>query len=190
MARLTGRTKRRWPSWAKQLVPTVVLYGALAAFLALGIFGHAEAVRSSYTQAHGVQDNATVAAVDNTEVTGSRNGPGTWLAQVTVDLDQPVDGVNTSVVHVPYKDRYAEGDTITVLVDPRDPGYAELPGSPFADIRSWIWWVVVSLGALALALWSTLRTVILFSRRRAAPGLPSDYVHGAKRKRSPGRPGR
>jgi hypothetical protein len=66
--------------------------------------------------------------------------------------------------------------------------------------------VVVSLGVLALALWSTLRTVIRFSQRRAAPalgradvavhvtqavpGLSSDYGHGAKRKRSPGRPGR
>ena len=39
-------------------------------------------------------------------------------------------GQAQTTVHVPNRETDGPGDTLTVLVDPDNPGYAELPGSP------------------------------------------------------------
>jgi hypothetical protein len=161
--------RRRRPLGPKgQLTVTLFLY-ALFACLVIGAVGaHAAAAQSGYVQAHGVRDNATVLNVDNASST--YKGNTTWSAEVTVQLQQPVNGTTTSVVHVPYEDNSNDGDTITVLVDRGDPGYSELPGSANMTNAPWIELLVFSVLALLVAVLATRRTIRLFRQRRAAPG--------------------
>jgi FlaG/FlaF family flagellin (archaellin) len=161
--------RRRRPLGPKgQLTVTLFLYALFAAFVIGAVAAHAAAAQSSYVQAHGVRDNATVLNVDNTSST--YKGSTTWSAEVTVQLQQPVNGTTTSVVHVPYEDNSNDGDTITVLVDPGDPGYSELPGSANATNASGIVLLVFSVLMLLVAMLATRRTIRLFRQRRAAPG--------------------
>jgi hypothetical protein len=159
--------RRRWgpKGW---LTATLVWYALVAAVVGLVIGVHAEVAQSSYVQAHGVRDSATVTDVYNHEGSGR---DATWEAQVTVDLQQPVDGATRSVVHVPYKDNSVDGDTITVLVDPRDPGYSELPGSAYGNNTLWISSLVGLSVTLVIALLFTYQTITLFRQRRATRAL-------------------
>ena len=79
--------------------------------------------RSSYTQASGLPDSATVIS----ERVGTGKAAET---DVTVRLATPVGGQDTSVVNIAGAHRYPSGQRISVLVDPRDPSYSELPGLP------------------------------------------------------------
>lgn len=79
--------------------------------------------RSSYTQASGIPDSATVIS----ERVGTGKAAET---DVTVRLATPVGGQDTSVVNVAGAHSYPSGQKISVLVDPRDPSYSELPGLP------------------------------------------------------------
>ena len=79
--------------------------------------------RSSYTQASGIPDSATVIS----ERVGTGKAAETDL---TVRLATPVGGQDTSVVNIAGAHRYPSGQRISVLVDPRDPSYSELPGLP------------------------------------------------------------
>jgi hypothetical protein len=54
-----------------------------------------------------------------------------YFAKVTVTLQTPVSGHASTVVNIPGNVSYVPGQVISVLVDPADPGYAELPGSPY-----------------------------------------------------------
>jgi len=163
-------TRRRRPLGPKgQLVATIIVYVVCLGFAFAAVAAHAAAAQSSYVQGHGIQDSATVLNVDNTSSTSKGNT--TWSAQVTVQLLQPVNGTTTSVVHVPYEDNSNDGDTITVLVDPNDPGYSELPGSPNTTNAAWIWLLVFSVLMLGVAVLVTRRTIRLFRQRRAARGL-------------------
>jgi hypothetical protein len=49
---------------------------------------------------------------------------------VTVRLDPPVGRRDVSVVNIAGADVYKPGDRISILVDPQDPSYSELPGLP------------------------------------------------------------
>jgi hypothetical protein len=161
--------RRRRPLGPKgQLIVALIMYAVFAGFLIAAVAGHAAAAQSSYVQAHGVRENATVLNVDNNSST--YKGNTTWSAEVTVRLQQPVDGTTTSVVHVPYEDNSNDGDTITVLVDPDNPGYSELPGSANTTNASWIVLLVFSVLMLAIAVLTTRRTIRLFRQRRAATG--------------------
>lgn len=79
--------------------------------------------RSSYTQASGLPDSATVIS----EKVGTGKAAET---DVTVRLATPVGGQDTSVVNITGAHSYTSGQRISVLVDPRDPSYSELPGLP------------------------------------------------------------
>lgn len=161
--------RRRRPLGPKgQLTATLILYAVFAGFVAGAVAAHAAAAQSSYVQAHGVRDSATVLNVDNTSST--YKGNTTWSAEVTVQLQQPVDGMTTSIVHVPYEDNSNDGDTITVLVDPSNPSYSELPGSANTTNTSWIVLLVFSVLMLFTAGLATRRTIRLFRQRRAARG--------------------
>jgi len=156
---------------------TLILYVLFAGLVAAAVGAHAAAAQSSYVQAHGVLDSATVLNVDNTSSTA--RGTTTWHAEVTVQLQQPVDGTTTSVVQVPYKDNSNDGDTITVLVDPSNPGYSELPGSANTTNTPWIVLLVFSVLMLFGVVLATRRTIRLFRQRRAARGLAySDNAPG------------
>jgi hypothetical protein len=113
-------------------------------FAGLTIFAIVDAVNvyrgadlSSYVQAHGARRTATVVSVHET-LHISRSS--TWYtAELSVTLDRPVAGQTRTTVYYPSSDpAYGVDRTITVLVDPHRPGYAELPGSPYLTASDWI----------------------------------------------------
>ena len=106
--------------------------GVVAAFLAASAFG--QAAQSAYTQSSGVAAQATVLRVSNNQDTscGRYSCTTTDTAQVAAVLRQPVGGRSAVVINIPDNVSYIVGQDIDVLVDQRDPGYAELPGQPYS----------------------------------------------------------
>ena len=154
------------PSRSRTLIVAVLMYLACAGFAVATVVEHGEAAQSSYVQAHGVRDTAIVVSVHNFIPTGKHRPPPS--ATVTVRLKQPVNGTATSVVHVPAHDSSAPGDTIAVVVDPRQPGYSELPGQPGTTTWKWIGSLCFSVFFLAVAVFQTRKAARLSRERRAA----------------------
>src|SRR3984885_9207526 len=135
-------TRRRPGTWRIAITPAalmtwiagLVLLGSAVLLFNILTAGNADAARSAYTQAHGVRETATVVQVHNTAAESCSGGSGgcadTWSAVVSVRLPQPVGGQAETTVQVPHKVSYQPGGTVTALVDPQSPGYAELPGVP------------------------------------------------------------
>lgn len=142
-----------------------VLFAALAlVFVALAINGHSKAVRSAYVQAHGTRAAAVVGAVGNRKFCGSwRTGCQWGTARIEVQLLSPVDHRTTTVVHYPGYSALVTGDRVTVLVDPRQPTYAELAGSPLQTRQ---WWLLYLAGALASAGVAAWNARLLLGLRR------------------------
>jgi hypothetical protein len=105
--------------------------GVVTAFLAASAFG--QAAQSSYTQSSGVIDEAVVVRVSNSQETscGRSSCTTSRTAQVAATLSLPVDGQQATVISIPDNVSYSVGQPLAVLVDPREPGYAELPGRPY-----------------------------------------------------------
>lgn len=95
---------------------------------------------SQFVQAHGVLTQATVISVDNIQHQGRY---GTWYtADIDVLLKDPVGGQSFSTVNDPSAAYYSQGQVISVRVDPNQPSYSELPGTPNNGAGSWIVLVV------------------------------------------------
>jgi DivIVA domain-containing protein len=106
------------------LLVLVLFLAAIAIGACVGVVTfHADYERSNYTQASGIPVSATV--ISENVGTGK-----TAETHVTVRLDPPVGGRDVSVVNIAGADIYKPGDRISILVDPRDPSYSELPGMP------------------------------------------------------------
>ncbi len=84
----------------------------------------AAANRSGYTQAHGLPRSGIVTSVANHTGKGSS-------ADVGVRLGEPVDGQAATTAHLPSVTSLKPGMAVRVLVDPRDPSYAEFPGQRY-----------------------------------------------------------
>jgi hypothetical protein len=84
----------------------------------------AAASKSGYTQAHGLPRSGIVTSVANH--TGKSSS-----ADVGVRLGEPVDGQAATTAHLPSVTSLKPGMTVRVLVDPRDPSYAEFPGQRY-----------------------------------------------------------
>lgn len=84
---------------------------------------HAAYERSDNTQASGIADRATVTSVS----VGTGKAAETKL---TVRLGTPVGGHDVSVVNIAGGHSYQPGERVSILVDPQDPSYSELPGLP------------------------------------------------------------
>lgn len=108
----------------------VVIFAVVAIILAAAsISGYDGWQRSKETQDHGISENAFVTQVIS--IWNSTRYGGYYTYNLAVHLSTPVHGHTTAVVHTNYQSPPASVDqTITVLVDPDDPGYAELPGAP------------------------------------------------------------
>lgn len=155
-SRLYRRGLRRRSPWS------VVLGGVFLVLVSAGCAydtyaANASAAKSSYTQSSGVRENATVTNVVNNKDCG--RGGCTYSADVYVDLSRPVSGQTTADVSVPNSVNYTDGQTITVLVDPKDPGYAELPGQPDNQASTAIWVAVVAAVVLAFGILAIVRGV-------------------------------
>jgi hypothetical protein len=126
--RRLGRRRRYSPT--SLLISGVVTLGLGIAFAVVAFGAHSAASKSSYTQSNGVQDVATVDSVSNYQSTG-RSSTSYW-ATVAATLQTPVDGHRATEVNIPNNVNYQAGRVISVVVDPADPGYSEMPGSPDA----------------------------------------------------------
>ena len=156
---------RRRPLGPKGQLAVSVIMCLVCAILVIGaVASHAAAAQSSYVQAHGVRDSATVVSED--DIAHTNKNSTTYTSLVTVQLQQPVNGTTSSVVHVPYAAGDFAGDKITVLVDPGNPGYSELPGSAATTAGAWIEMLVFAALTLVIAVLSTRRTIRLFRQRR------------------------
>ena len=131
---------RRLSGRAAGLIAVLIVLFIGAVFITLSLALRLPAARSSFVQAHGIRREAVILNVDNiahtsTSTTGSGSSRHTvtsitYTAEVLASLADPVGGQARTTVHVPRYETDGPGDTLTVLVDPSDPGYAELPGSP------------------------------------------------------------
>jgi hypothetical protein len=113
--------------------PKAVFFISLA--LALGSFGFlmltatvvaAKASKSGYTQAHGLPRSGIVTSVANHE----GKAP---FADVGVRLGEPVNGQAVTTAHVRPITSLKPGAAVRVLVDPKDPRYAEFPGQRYTQ---------------------------------------------------------
>ena len=122
---------RRPRSAQRALVFFAVIWLAVGAAAFVAVLAlHALTAKSTYTQSHGVRETAVVL---NDHVNTGR----TTTSDIAVRLSAPVDGHGTTTVNVLGATGYAPGTSLTALVDPQDPGYAELPGRPYSTASQW-----------------------------------------------------
>jgi hypothetical protein len=116
---------------------------------------------SSHVQRAGVPRTGRIISVQNVEHQGPRSG--SWYsALMMVRLAPPVDGHSTTTVHDPHASNLIAGEGLQILVDPQQPGYAELPGHPF--VPSWVW-IIPATTSLAFCLIGLLPTATMIVRR-------------------------
>jgi hypothetical protein len=112
------------------LTTSVVNVGLLVFLTFITVNLHAKAVRSVFTQHHGVSRTGTVESVRDIE---HYSRAGSWHSyKYGVRLSAPVGAQIDTVVDDPTKgtQQFSSGNSISVLVDPHQLGYAEIPGQP------------------------------------------------------------
>lgn len=157
-----SRLRKRRPAAGIALGLFLIVAGALVASAGFG--GYPPADETSYVQNHGRTMRAAVGNVDVRKYCGKGC---LYDALVTVTLRQAVSGRRTSVIHIPRNVSYDKGEVISVIIDPRHPGYGELPGIP--DVPSPARSGIVAATAV-LVLWGLVHvaTGIRALRRRMA----------------------
>jgi hypothetical protein len=146
-ARRATPTPARTPQQARvtRIVGTVLAVGAVAGLGALTVSLYSAAQLSSYTQHHGLSRQGVVTRVY------TRDHYTRYDSWTTYDYDValavPAAGRTSTRLHDPSRDtqNFDVKDAVTVLVDPKQPGYAEVPGR---ELQS-RWWF---LGPLFFAL--------------------------------------
>jgi hypothetical protein len=167
---------RRLSGHAAGLAAMLIMLFIGAAFIILSFALRSSAARSSFVQAHGVRREALILSVDNiartsTTTTGSGSSrhtvtSTTYTAEVLVKLADPVGGQARTTVHVPRYETGGPGDALTVLVDPGNPGYAELPGSP--SIPAVLPTIFLAVGAFLAVIFATGSALIARSWYRSS----------------------
>jgi hypothetical protein len=169
----TSQPARRRRSWSGRHRPVrnpriqAVCWAVVAiVMITLTISCAHGAARSSYTQSHGVALTGTLGPIVNTTSCGRSSCGVTFAAPVL--LSTPVDGHVISTLHGPGRYSAPLGDQVDVLVDPKDPGYAELPGHRLDSSSTWLILAAATLGlgvVPALAVWRLARIRRLRRRR-------------------------
>jgi hypothetical protein len=146
-------------------VAGLIFLGGVAACVLGAISSHGQADRSDETQSAGIPVIARVENVDNSE--SCSKSSCSWTAAVATTLTKPVAGVTQSVIHVPRYSVFVAGDPVAVLVDPKQPSYAEIPGLKFKKSGEWIVLVCLAVFFLLLFALNTRTLVGLLAHRRA-----------------------
>jgi hypothetical protein len=196
--RIESRLRRRQPisqAFERDLVPaaappetrlTKVLrraYGPTATKSVLGLFAliaigcgiaaalnHSGTVRSAYVQAHGIRARATVIAVGERKRCGTEHC--SYTAEILASLTPPVRGARGTFIHYPAYSKLNKGQQVTVLVDPKEPTYAEIPGVRFQKGGgTWIAFAVMAalFAVLAVLEWRALQTLRTYRRTYHPP---------------------
>jgi hypothetical protein len=162
----------------------LLLLGVGFAFTAFS--AQTQAARSSYTQAHGVLEGVRV-----TSVTSDGDCFGHACAYHTsaaATLSQPVRGRTRTIVNLP--EGPSTDDTVTearkypgrlviqALVDPQDPGYAELQNTPYASAGGAKSMDVIATLALVLGGTGIVRGSRYFRKSRRAAVVSSGASSG------------
>jgi hypothetical protein len=157
--------------------PGAVAFQALL-FLGITVFlivstlqSYSGAQRSSYTQAHGVSETAVADSVQVNMQRGS-HGSVSYTSDITVTVQHPSVGDGSATVYSQGDTSITQGSTFTVLVDPRQPSYAEIPGSPYDTTTGWIVSLLFTIvfGILAGLAARHAVLMILRHRRVSKPG--------------------
>jgi hypothetical protein len=161
--------------------PGAVAFQALL-FLGITIFllvstlqSYTGAQRSSYTQAHGVRESAVA---DNVQVITTRTSHGSvghshssvsYTSEITVTIQHPTVGDGSATVYIQGDTSITQGSTFTVLIDPRQPSYAEIPGSPYDTTTGWVLSLLFTIVfGIAVALISRQAVLMLLRHRRVS----------------------
>jgi hypothetical protein len=166
----SGRRRVHTPGAA---VGVALITTAMACIGLVGIFaGYSGAQRSSYTQSHGVSETAVADNVQNI-ASHSSHGGTTYTSQITVTIQHPAVGDGSATVYGNGRTSVQPGDTLTVLVDPKQPSYAEFPGVPYDTTSSWVLALVFTLvvGCIAGFAWRNA-VLMLLRHRRVSLGRP------------------
>jgi hypothetical protein len=100
-------------------------------------------------QSHGVDATGTVTYVRNHKSCGRSSC--SYTAAMGIAFAGPVDGTTATTVHYRGTLALSAGESVLVLVDPHEPGYAELPGAPFKRTRDWVVMVILAVVSAAVA---------------------------------------
>ncbi len=155
-AAFAGEMAAQEPSFLRRLLrrsygPAAATFGFLWLLIVFaGMVGDTRQTQAAGARSLTVQATGTPASgmIEGVSVVGR-------TTLLTVRLSVPVDGNATTTVHEPTPDgRGAIGQAIDLLLDPQDPGYAELPGAPFVGTMNW----------LAVAAWAVLFLVLALAR--------------------------
>jgi len=161
---VTGQAARPGGGRAGTIFLILSGLGMVALSTALFVYSvseHGDGMRSSYTQAHGISRAARVISED----VGTGKAP---TSAATVQLSEPVNGHDMTTVYIQGAPAYSPGTTITVVVDPQDPGYAELPNAPYTSSAEWVLPLGIGLAVLLIIPFclGVRFLVLLRSRRR------------------------
>jgi hypothetical protein len=127
--------------------------------------------KSSYTQAHGLSRDGTVTSVHDYDGRDASTDLGVRLAE-------PVGGQPATTAHVRGISSLKADAAVRVLVDPQDPGYAELPGQPYTPKSSAQVAAAFSLVMIALFVFATAWSGRAWYRqRKRLDGEDETHVH-------------
>jgi len=159
-----GRRRAHAPA---SLAGAALITTAMACFgLVATLQAHSGAQRSSYTQSHGVTETAVA---DNVENIASHTSKGaySYTNQITITVQRPAVGDGSATVYGNGQTSVQSGDTLTVLVDPKQPSYAEMPGAPYYTTRSWIEALLftIVIGGVSVFVWCRAGLMLLRHRR-------------------------
>ena len=153
----------------------VVLVAFTAFFVGAAISGRSDAARSARVQSSGLKAIGTVSNVANHRQTITNNSNSTiqtryrYSADVTVALNPPVRGRDHTNLHFERQSPLQVGQTVSVLLDPDDLGYAEQPGQGTSATT----WKVMAGLAVGTGVLTLLLVAFLVRRRRRGRAIGS-----------------
>lgn len=158
-----------------------MVYGVLATFAVLALFSMVRSFgswqTSSYIQHHGVRTTGTITKVIYITHYPTKSAD---YSTINLELQLPFPGIkgqDVTTVTTPYRHwNVRPGQTVSVLVDPRNPSKAEMPGKPMHSVVKPIVALVLALIMLlpiALRLSLPILTRLNSNRRRVPESKPT-----------------
>lgn len=134
--------------------------------------------RSGFVQAHGIRADGTVRAVVTDPHCSFYDGECIPTTRVRVELTSTVMRHRTTTVYLSHGSQLTVGSRATVLLDPHQVTYAELPGSPYHGGGGWLLLAIVAVVALILAGALSPYGTRFVRRRKSTVLLPGNALQG------------